>query len=420
MEPKDILSFPIAVCEVHLDRTDDEIRESFSSVAGYCQAYVILRFRGVVVGQIMLPVIHEEISVKEVRRRASQVAWPIWQLYVDAEFAPTPPQLSRQRASVVVCTRNRTDDLRRCLAALVQLASQDYEVIVVDNCPSDDSTEKLVATYPQVHYIYEPRAGLDVARNRGIRAATGEIVAFTDDDAQVEPAWLNALLHNFDDPTVAVVTGLTLPLELETPAQCWFEHTNSFSRGYSRKCFDSGTTGPLASGRVGAGVNMAIRRNLLDEIGMFDEALDGGTITLSGGDQEFFYRTLARGYRIVYEPAAVVRHKHRRDWKALRHTIYGYGVGLFAWWTCALLKEKELTLLIIAPTWFLQHHVRELLRSLFRRHHCVPLDLAWAEFCGALIGPWRYLWARHQARQQLQASSRDPSYPISSKQRTAA
>ncbi len=180
------------------------------------------------------------------------------------------------------------------------------------------------------------------------------------------PAWLNALLSNFDDPMVAVVTGLTLPLELETGAQQWFEQTNSFGRGFVRKVFDLNTISPLAAGGVGAGVNMAIRRSALEEIGMFDELLDGGTSTLSGGDQEFFYRTLARGFRIVYEPKAVVHHKHRRDRQALRHTIYGYGVGLFAWWTRALLIEREFSLLLAAPSWFLQHHVRHLLRSLLQ------------------------------------------------------
>jgi GT2 family glycosyltransferase len=146
---------------------------------------------------------------------------------------------------------------------------------------------------------------------------------------------------------------------------------------------------------------MAIRRNALQEIGWFDEALDGGTLTLSGGDQEFFYRTIMHGYRI-YEPAAVVWHKHRREWKALRRTIYGYGAGVFAWWTRALLVEKEFSLLFKAPLWFLYHHIYELIRSTLRRPGAAPLDLAWAEFAGAVTGPWRYLWARRQAQRQRQ------------------
>jgi len=82
---------------------------------------------------------------------------------------------------------------------------------VVDNCPADTTTASLVAGYPEIEYVLEPRPGLDTARNRGLHAATGEIIAFTDDDAQVEEGWLDALRANFDDPLVAVVTGLTLP-----------------------------------------------------------------------------------------------------------------------------------------------------------------------------------------------------------------
>jgi GT2 family glycosyltransferase len=148
---------------------------------------------------------------------------------------------------------------------------------------------------------------------------------------------------------------------------------------------------------------MAIRRSALEEIGLFDEALDGGTPSLSGGDQEFFYRTLARGYRIVYEPAALVWHRHRRDWRTLRRTIYGYGVGVFAWWTRAFLVEGELSLLKGAPSWFWQWHLRNLIRSLLRRPDHIPLDLALAEFLGALMGPISYLRAKRWLQQQIQA-----------------
>jgi GT2 family glycosyltransferase len=304
-------------------------------------------------------------------------------------------------ASVVVCTRDRTADLAQCLPGLQQLADQGYEIIVVDSCPSDDSTAQLVASYPAIRYVHEPLPGAGIARNRGLLAATQEVVAFTDDDAQVDAGWLPALLRNFDDPLVAVVTGITMPLELETEAQLWFEETHGFGRGFERKQFDAHTLNPLAAGLVGASVNMAVRRSALQEIGLFDEALGPGTASGSGEDHEFYYRVLARGYRIVYEPAALVWHRHRREWAALRRTIYGYGLGVFAWWTRALLAEREWSLLKVAPEYFRQHHVRNLVKAFFRRPGHVPIDLAWAEFRGALAGPGCYLRARRTLRQQM-------------------
>jgi GT2 family glycosyltransferase len=332
------------------------------------------------------------------------MAWPIWQRLItqDSDLAVPLPS-----ASVVVCTRDRIDDLAKCLPGLSRLATQGHEVLVVDNCPSDDSAAQLVANYPAILYLRESRPGLNTARNRGFQVASGEVVAFTDDDAQVDDGWLRALLRNFDDPLVAVVTGITLPLELDTEAQQQFELTNSFGRGFVRRRFDAGNMNVLAAGQVGAGVNMALRRSAVTEIGPFDETLDCGTPTLSGGDQEFFYRTLASGYRIVYEPAALVWHRHRRDWDALRRTIFGYGVGVFAWWTRTLLVERELTLLKLGPKWFWQHHVLNLVRSLLRQSDQLPLDLAIAEFRGALVGPLNYLRSRRWLEKQLEAEGAD-------------
>jgi GT2 family glycosyltransferase len=231
----------------------------------------------------------------------------------------------------------------------------------------------------------------------GIKCSTGKIIAFTDDDAMVDANWLERILQNFADRTVAIVTGIALPIELNTKAQHWFEKTNSFKRGFDRKKFDTGNINPLAAGLVGAGVNMAIRRSCLTRIGNFDEALDGGTPTRSGGDQEFFYRSLSRGYRIVYDPDAIVWHRHRDSWKDLRSTIYGYGVGLFAWWTRALIIEREISLLRWGLLWFVKHHFGNLIRSLLKRKNRMPFDLAFAEFRGAIIGSFCYFHSRFKS-----------------------
>lgn len=389
-----------AVREVHLE----QLMPGLTNLQGYDRALVVFRFRGAVVGQSWLPVKGNCIGAAQLRAKLPAMAWPVWQQLMAERTSSAQPWPT---ASVVVCTRDRVVDLANCLPGLQRLAEQGHEIIVVDSCPSNDSTVRLVESYPAIRYLHEPRPGAGIARNRGLLAATRDIVAFTDDDAQVDVGWLAALLRNFDDPIVAVVTGITMPLELETEAQLWFEQTNSFGRGFVRKQFDANNLNPLAAGLVGASVNVAIRRGVLKETGLFDEALGPGTGACSGEDHEFFYRVLARGYRIVYEPAALVWHRHRRDWKALRRTIYGYGVGVFAWWMRALIVEKEWTLLKWAPKWFCEQHVRNLIRAILRRPGHIPLDLALAEFRGALAGPSSYLRSRRFLQQQTPAAGMD-------------
>jgi GT2 family glycosyltransferase len=377
-----------AVCEVQLEQLDQGI----GNLQGYQRALVVFRRRGSVVGQAWVAVTNGMITPTMLRACLPATAWAIWRM-----MAAAPTGHGRlPTASVVVCTRDRTADLALCLPELQKLAVQGHEVIVVDSCPSSDATARLVASYPRIHYIHEPRPGAGIARNRGLLAATRDVVAYTDDDAQVDPGWLNALLRNFDDPIVGIVTGITMPLELETYAQLWFEETHGFARGFERKTFDTATMNPLAAGLVGASVNMAVRRSALAEIGLFDEALGPGTPACSGEDHEYFYRTLTRGFRIVYDPTALVWHRHRREWDSLRRTIFGYGVGVFAWWTRALVVEHELLLLKLGPRWFWQHHVRQLVKALLRRPGHIPLDLAWAEFSGALAGPSRYFQSRRK------------------------
>lgn len=398
------------VYEAHLEHLQEV------SLPEYQRALVIFRLHGTVVGQAWLPVVAGCITVAALQTALPAMASAIWQRLIAAEPELTHPLPS---ASIVVCTRDRTADLARCLPTLQPFIEQGHEVIVVDNCPSDESTARLVAQYPLLRYIHEPRAGAGIARNRGLLAATKEIVAFTDDDAQVDVGWLPALLQNFTDPLVAVVTGITMPLELETEAQVWFEQTNGFGRGFVRKPFDVTNLEPLAAGLVGASVNMAVRRSILPAVGLFDEALGPGTPALCGEDHEFFYRILARGYRIIYDPAALVWHRHRREWAELRQTLYGYSVGVFAWWTRALLIEGEWLLLKIAPQWIWEYHLRNLWRALLRRPGHVPLDLILAELRGVLAGPGAYLRSRRRLGQPG-ATSTIPQLPEDFEQTSVA
>jgi GT2 family glycosyltransferase len=139
---------------------------------------------------------------------------------------------------------------------------------------------------------------------------------------------------------------------------------------------------------------MAFRRSVLVLVGPFDIALDGGTPALSGGDSEMFARILAGGYSIIYEPAALIWHRHRPTRKELRKTMFGYGAGWYAWWTRKLFFEGELSVAPVAVYWFLAGQLPVMARSLLRRQNAPSLDLILLEILGCISGPWLYLRSR--------------------------
>jgi glycosyltransferase involved in cell wall biosynthesis len=396
---------PTAVLDVDLN--SGEPPAGLDRLEGYGHAFVLIRWKGRPVGQALLPVTGGAEELRDTLVEAAggplQERWLHERLGWDGEASGGGLLPS---ATVAVCTRDRPEDLRACLDALLRLPDDGQEILVIDNCPSSNAAERLVAAKPRVRYVREDRPGLDVARNRALREARGEVVAFTDDDATPDPGWLRALLAGFGDRQVLCVTGLTLPAELETEAQEWFERLGGFGRGFTHTVFEARTHNPLLAGRIGAGVNMALRRAVLDEIGPFDEALDVGTPTRSGGDHDLFTRILAAGYRIVYEPEAVNWHRHRRTWEELRSTLHGYGVGVYAAWTRSLLVEGELPALAAAWGWFRHGQLRRLARSLLRRPGSVPLDLVLAELRGCAAGPLAYLRSRRRVSANLRREVR--------------
>jgi len=108
--------------------------------------------------------------------------------------------------SVVICTRDREKELERCLDAVSRQKYPDFDVLVVDNAPHDAAAFEIARRWG-VLYVMEPQAGLSRARNLGLRASTGEIIAFLDDDAVPDPNWLQNLAAEFKDPQVAAVAG---------------------------------------------------------------------------------------------------------------------------------------------------------------------------------------------------------------------
>jgi glycosyltransferase involved in cell wall biosynthesis len=237
--------------------------------------------------------------------------------------------------SVVVCTRNRPDALNCCLRALEQLHYPSFEVMVVDNAPSDDRAFA-VSRRAGVRYLVEPIPGLSRARNTGARACSSEVVAFTDDDAAPEPAWLAHLASPFHDPEVAVTTGRTLPL-LDQAADASESDSTDLGPSVIRLDRRHPVWFEMACfGGIGNGNNMAFRRRVFDEWRGFDERLGRGALLSSCEEHRAFAQLIERGYAVVYTPGARVRHpipttleERQKDYVQSRADLAAYAVFLF-------------------------------------------------------------------------------------------
>jgi hypothetical protein len=269
----------------------------------------------------------------------------------DACSGGTPVKVDASVA-VIISTAGREEQLERCIRSLLAQRRAGLEVVVVDNRPATGEAWRVVspiaAADARVRYVPEPRVGLSVARNRGVYETDAELVAFTDDDVVADPGWLEWLVAPFADPGVAAACGMVLPLELQTEAQKSFEHYGGYSKGVKRRAYDlrGGQDAgwplyPFINGIIGVGNSMAFRRAELIAAGGFDPALGAGSPTGAGEETCVFSTMILRGRRIVYEPRALCWHEHRKDGDALRGQVFGYGVGIGAIVTKALISDPR-------------------------------------------------------------------------------
>ncbi|MFN7926412.1 MAG: glycosyltransferase [Blastocatellia bacterium] len=229
-------------------------------------------------------------------------------------FAKVPfggEQINWPKVSVVICAYNSASTMEDCLSSLQRLRYPNYEVIVV-NDGSRDATPEIARRYP-FQLINIPNGGLSAARNLGLQAATGEIVAYTDSDVRVDEDWLSFLVQPFLTSDVVGVGGPNIvPTDDDWVSQC-VAHS------------PGGPTHVLLNDTIAEhipGCNMAFRKWALDEIGGFDP-----TYTKAGDDVDICWRLQARGGQLAFSPAALVWHHHRNSAKAYWRQQVGYGEG---------------------------------------------------------------------------------------------
>lgn len=393
----------------------------------YTAARLLVRLHGQPLGEVVVSLAQRPVA-------AGELASLVWQQIGDlagkhcagdgiplpgeltaAGLAPLPqPACAAGRlaaappVTVVIATRDRTDSLLRCLASVSRLDYRPFDVVVADSAPRTETTAQALADgrdwpFP-LRYVRATRPGLALAHNTALPEVTGEIVAITDDDVEVDPGWLTALARAFAEWDATCVTGLILPAELETRAQLLVEQANGYGRGFTRRAFrrDMEAPDPLfpfTAGRLGSGANMAFRTSWLTASGGFDPATGAGTPAKGGDELVAFLRVILDGGTLAYEPSAILRHWHRRDYEGMRRQAFGYGVGLGAYVSASLRARPAL----LGP--MLQRAVpaaRHMLSSGSvkneGRDERFPRELVWRERAGFAAGPFAYAASRRRYR----------------------
>lgn len=226
--------------------------------------------------------------------------------------APIPPPLqSSPRASVIVAAHNGAATLQTCLTSLKKLNHPDYEVIVVDDGSTD--TTASIAEAAGAKLVRGEHRGLGAARNAGVAAASGEVVAFIDADAQADPDWLYHLVETMLRSGAEAAGGLNFP----PPPQSAVAAAIAAAPGAPREVASRDDT--LAQL---CGCSMAIAKSALKTIGGFDPLF-----TYAGDDVDLSWRLRRTGATLAYASGATVIHERRRTLRGYLAQQYGYGVG---------------------------------------------------------------------------------------------
>lgn len=309
-----------------------------------------------------------------------------------SSLAPQPiPTLT-----VAICTKDNPKDLANSLNRLLALRGAEeepgFQILVVDNAPSNSQTQEIVTSLPDVNYVMEPKPGLNFARNLAVQKATGDILAFIDDDVIVDRFWLRGLQRSLTNhPDAAAFTGLVLPTELKTEAQISFEAIGGFEKAYETIRYGQSLPGhpfyPCIGGKFGTGCNMAFRRSVLVELGGFDEALDTGAALPGGGDTDMLYRVVRAGYPLIYEPEFMVFHRHRSEYEHLRRQLCrSWSQGLMAFVFKSYRKDipqrRNLRRLV---RWWFGYQLNQLYLG-FTGKHVLPTAILAAQLWGGIVG----------------------------------
>lgn len=222
-----------------------------------------------------------------------------------------PPHPQPLPISVIVCTRNGRTRIGACLTAIRRMAGGGFETIVVDDGSTDGTADFVETSFPEVTLLRLEPSGLSAARNAGAAAATGRMLAFTDDDCEPDFEWLLRLRRAFENTDFAAAGGPNLP----PPPRTWREAV---------VCAAPGAPSHVMLNDVEAehlpGCNIAVTKAAFDAIGGFDPIFH-----TAGDDVDFCWRLREAGFRLGFAPGAFVWHWRRPLLRTFLRQQIGYG-----------------------------------------------------------------------------------------------
>ena len=212
----------------------------------------------------------------------------------------------KYNTSVVICTHNRKEHLLKAIRTFKKIKKSYFGLVVIDSSDKklNNSESKGID-----NYIYDGTTKpLSPKRNIAIKRVKADFIIFTDDDCIPAKNWFSEIMEPFSDYKVACVTGRTIPFGEFKKSD--FEKIFTFDNLGREKMVIQRHFGLQNLWRFGHGNNMAFRASIFREVGLFDERLGVGTEGKAGEDVDMFYRIYKAGYKIVFNPNAVILHKH--------------------------------------------------------------------------------------------------------------
>ncbi len=208
-----------------------------------------------------------------------------------------------KKCSIIIASYNEGKNLEKCLESLTQIRypREAYEIIVVDN-NSTDNTFEIVRQFPEVLYLKEGKQGASFARNKGISRAKGNIMVFLDADTAVTRNWLSAIIEPFEKKDIGAVGGAILP----------FNENNIFSQYLGVSLFlRYPRYGKKREIRGFPSCNLAVQKE------MIRRGFDTATFSTYGEDKDICYHILEKGFKVIFQPDAIVYHRHPESLREL-------------------------------------------------------------------------------------------------------